>query len=933
MIATIPVGDNPAYPCYDPADGDIYVPAYGAVSLGGNNVSVISGATNRVVAMVGVGDDPISAVYDGSNQDVFVMNFGLSHNLTAIHGTTVVAWVGVGTAPIGGVYDPSNGYVYVSNFQSNNVSVLSGTSVIASINVGNFPTTPTYDPVNGDIYVSNSGSNNVSILKGTSLVATVAVGTNPNPGAYDSGNGHIYVPNTGSDNVSVLAGTTLVGYVPVGASSTSAPYSATYASASDLVYVPCTGSNTLTTISSTGTITNVSVGQSPRQSVYDPTTGDVYVTNLLTNNVTMFNGTTIVASIDVGTSPFSGVYDSANSETYVSDYNAHNVTVLGTNLSAYTVVFNETGLPNGTTWEAQIGPTAFFSSTPSIAFSQPNGPFNYSIWPVGGYVVNETGSARVNGADLLVNVTFRELFEIPFREAGLPVGTPWNISIGPASNESTTALLGLFEPNGTYAYAIHPIPGYSTTWTGSVTVLGVHGPVNVTFLRVTYQLEFDESGLPFGTPWAVSIGGPPISSTTSRIAFNAPNGTYSYIVEPVAGYSGDRSGTLALNGSGSVVPVVFVAVYALTFRETGLPAGTAWSVSIGAATNSSSTSTIGFLEPNGTAPFTVRPVPGYAEHDPGQYTVSGGALSVTVVFEAVFNITFRETGLPIGTMWSVSVGTLSNGSQGPTVGFVEPNGSFDYVVDPVPGFAGNGTGQLTVSGSAISRSVTFLAVYAVTFSENGLPGGTPWSISVDGTSNRSTTTDLTFLLPNGSYPYRVNAIPGFRTFWSGMLTVGGKAKSVAIPFTLDEYTVAFEESGLVGGTSWSVSLNGSNKDSSSTSLTFQEPNGTFPYSIPGVLGYSGGQTGSVTVHGAAPAQVQVNFTAGKGPQSILASIGPPEWAAIGIVLAAIVVGTVLLLRRRARSPDSTPENPEPSELSAVEEPAPAEPDSPTADPP
>ena len=191
--------------------------------------------------------------------------------------------------------------------------------------------------------------------------------------------------------MSILAGTTVVTNISVGASSGSSPYSATYDPGNGLVYVPCTGSNVVSTINgTTGRVTNITVGQAPRQSVYDPTTGYVDVENLLSNNVTMFNGTTILASIDVGDSPFSGVFDPTNSETYLTDYNANNVSVLGTTLNAFTVTFNETGLPTGTTWEAQIGPTAFFSSTPSIVFSQGNGPFDYSVWPVQGYTVNQT---------------------------------------------------------------------------------------------------------------------------------------------------------------------------------------------------------------------------------------------------------------------------------------------------------------------------------------------------------------------------------------------------------------------------------------------------------------------------------------------------------------------------------------------------------------
>jgi YVTN family beta-propeller protein len=900
LLATVGTGDNPTTPCYDSSDGDVYVPDYGAVLRGGNNVSIISTSTNSLVASRSVGDDPIFAVYDPSDQDVYVLNFGISHNLTVLHGTSIIAWLGVGSAPIGAVYDPANGYLYVSNFLSDNVSVVNGTSVIASVNVGNHPSTPAYDAADGDVYVPDRGSNAVSIIKGTSVVGTVTVGSQPNAPVYDSGDGHVYVPNTGGNNVSVLAGTILVTNLTVG----SAPYSATYDSGNGFVYVPNTGSDNVSVISNGVNVSTVTGGSAPRQSYYDSSTGAMYVTNLASNNVTMINGTTIVASIDVGTSPYAGVFDPSNSETYITDYNGNNVSVLGTNSGPYQVIFNETGLPSGTAWGARIGATTFFESGPSIAFSEPNATYNYSIRPIAGYTVNGTGKVTVSGQDVVVNVTFRKLFEIPFQETGLPLGMGWNVSIGSEWNNTTTPVIGLFEPNGTYTYDILPIPGYTTTWSGQVQVSGAHATVPVVFSRVNYTITFDETGLPGGTLWAVTLAGGTMSAARSAISFVEPNGTYRYTVNPVPGYSGNGTGNVTLRGSGQTVAVRFVETYAVRFLESGLPAGTSWSVRIGNSTNGSTTSALDLREPNGTYEYTVTPVAGFVVNGTSPLSVLGAGLTVPVAFRAVYVVTFLESGLSKGTPWAVLLGSANNASSTPTIGFLESNGSFAYTIEPVTGYLGNGTGQVAVSGAARTVSVTFVAEFRVTFLESGLPTGTPWSASIGTASNRSSSSVIDLYASDGTHAYRVGSLPGFRAQWTGIVSVNGAAVTVPVPFVVTVYAVSFAETGLVDSTSWSVTLNGSMRSSTGPSINFEEPNGTYPYSVAPESGYLGEAQGSLRVAGVPPATVQVAFQPMHG-RTGFGAISGPEWGVLGAVAIAILVALAWVLRRR--TPPSPPD--------------------------
>ena len=176
----------------------------------------------------------------------------------------------------------------------------------------------------------------------------------------------------------------------------------------------------------------------------------MYVTNWNSNNVTVINGTRIVASIDVGDSPFNGVEDTVTGQTYITDYVSDNVTVIGTNLSAYSVSFNETGLPGGTEWGAGLGATTVFDTNSSITFSSPNGTFNYSIRPIAGFEVNDTGRVTVAGNSTVVNVTFREVFGVRFFESGLPSGAIWNVTVSGIAVNFTAPWANFTEPNGSY---------------------------------------------------------------------------------------------------------------------------------------------------------------------------------------------------------------------------------------------------------------------------------------------------------------------------------------------------------------------------------------------------------------------------------------------------------------------------------------------------
>lgn len=75
-----------------------------------------------------------------------------------------------------------------------------------------------------------------------------------------------------------------------------------------------------------------------------------------------------------------------------------------------------------------------------------------------------------------------------------------------------------------------------------------------------------------------------------------------------------------------------VQAYTVTFTETGLPAGTAWNVTLNGTAHNTTGPTIVFSEPDGSYLFFVGAVPGYDSNPEGNVTVNGGPVTVPILF-------------------------------------------------------------------------------------------------------------------------------------------------------------------------------------------------------------------------------------------------------------------------------------------------------------
>ena len=331
---------------------------------------------STVIDTVSVGSNPFGAAFDSSNGYVYVTNFG-SNNISVINGATnaVVDTVSVGSDPVGAAFDSSNGYVYVTNGNSNNVLIINGTTnnIVKNITGGSFPAAAAFDSSNGYVYVTNARSNNVLVINGATnaVVDTVSVGLEPCGVTFDSSNGYVYVTNLGSGSVSIIPTT----------NQSVSEYSLTFTETG----LPSGTSWSVTFNGSTESSTTSTMTISVPNGSYSYTVSSVagYTVLPSSGSVTV-NGSNVSVAITF--------------------------TLVKTTVSKYIITFTETGLPSGTSWSITLNGTTESSTTGTIAFTEPNGSYSYTVGTVTGYTPFPPSSTiNVSGDPVSTNIIFTSI--------------------------------------------------------------------------------------------------------------------------------------------------------------------------------------------------------------------------------------------------------------------------------------------------------------------------------------------------------------------------------------------------------------------------------------------------------------------------------------------------------------------------------------------
>lgn len=171
-------------------------------------------------------------------------------------------------------------------------------------------------------------------------------------------------------------------------------------------------------------------------------------------------------------------------------------------------------------------------------------------------------------------------------------------------------------------------------------------------------------------------------------------------------------------------------------------------------------------------------------------------------------------------------------------------------------------GSFTVHAGQIVQidNASFAKKYNVNITENGLPEGVGWNITMqNGSLYNSSSHSLVIQLSNGTYTLTPGAPRGY--IYDGTyinLTVHGSNVSMSIEFNRT-YQVNFSETGITG-LEWFLNLSGSIKSSLAGNITYTLVNGTYNYVVQSVKGYSADpSSGSITINGS-PVNVTIVFS-------------------------------------------------------------------------
>jgi hypothetical protein len=178
--------------------------------------------------------------------------------------------------------------------------------------------------------------------------------------------------------------------------------------------------------------------------------------------------------------------------------------------------------------------------------------------------------------------------------------------------------------------------------------------------------------------------------------------------------------TVAANkGQAEVVTSPLTLGYWGNISESGLPAKTTWSATLGGVGSSSSGSTIAFLESNGSWPYTIGGVAGYSvSSSSGSISITGADHSISVSFTPTsggkYSITFDESGLePAGKDWTVSLESDSKSSTGTSISFSVNNGNYGFTLpnlsvgDDLAWVPSPNHGTITVNNESVTKDITY----------------------------------------------------------------------------------------------------------------------------------------------------------------------------------------------------------------------------------
>jgi len=852
-------GWSPLDATYDTGKSEVYMTNYNPYYP--DAVSVISGVTHTVIATIGlpVGSSPQGVAYDAGKGEVFVANYG-SNTVSVISDEThtVIATIGlpVGSSPQGVAYDAGKGEVFVTNYISNTVSVISDAtnSVLASIPVDSRPWGLAYDDGKGEVFVANSNSNTVSVISDATntVVASIPVGNSPIGVAYDAAKSELFVSSYPISVISDVSNTVVatIGVVDH-------PWGLAYDAGKGEVFFANFFSDTVSVLSdATNTfLTNISTGYHPRAIAYASGRGEVFVGNYGDGNINVISDATnaVVATIPLQANPSGIAYDAGKGEIFVADGFRDIVSVISvqTNTVVATIPLPRGSSPWGVAYDSgkgEIFVTNRGTDTISVISDATNtvvatillsGPLGLAYDSGKGEIFAVNVGART--VSVISDATNTVVATIPLA----PASNPWGVVYNSGKGEIFVTDQG--------ADTISVISDETNTVVATISLFVGGGPVSLAYDDRNGEIYFANVN---------SDDVRVISDATNRVVANIPVGT-----RPFGVAYNNLTGEIFVTNSGSNTVSVISEVTKRVVDTVQVGGDPFWIA----------------CDPKANSLYVSNPNTG----------------SISILSRArIFNVSFVEQGLQVGTLWSVTLDGMSVSSTGSEITLPKRNGTYSFTVEKVPGYvASPRSGEVTVDGAAVTQTVMFSPTrQTVTFGETGLPAGTPWWINLtNGESFAATSATIRFTEQTGWYAFMSATADKRYASAAGTFTVEDSPVTQTVTFSPVTFQVVFTQTGLPPGTSWSVTLNGVSQSSNETSIAYSEMNGSYSFVVTGPGGYSASPaSGNLAVHGE-PVSIAIQFSS--TPVIVL--------YAVGAAVATVAGGVMFILfrrKRRARPP-------------------------------
>lgn len=439
---------------------------------------------------------------------------------------------------------------------------------------------------------------------------------------------------------------------------------------------PCLGTHGVVSILPARTgmpLASIPVGSNSLAMAYDPTRGEVFAPQFERGEVDVLSdvSNSVVDQIPVGSSPTGVAYDSARSEVVVSN-SANGTLSIISDATDQVVATVAAGCPGGCA---------------SLVYDPARGEvWGLDSWTASSYLVvfNDTTWNTISTVPLPSPSS-----GLAYDPAGgaLVVGVGSNVSFVDDVTDRFTLSVGTPGPVLAVAYDGPRQEVVADSWaTPNLTLVST---TNYSVIGTVHLGEFaretavDPSGgtalaLPaypndvFLVDLATRTSEATVNTSTSEfgtsLVFPVANGTYTLVLDPIAGFSVDvPSATVTIAGRAatvnvSVEPVTFGVEFDLAYPFP--PFSGNWSVTLDGMTRSSR-GPIDFVVPDGTYAYSIHPPAGCTSSPrSGNLTVNGTGLYVDVHLSAVaprsaLLAVFYAAEGPLLLLGAVSVGTTA----------------------------------------------------------------------------------------------------------------------------------------------------------------------------------------------------------------------------------------------------------------------------------